>query len=467
MSDPAQQPNVVLVLADNLGYGDVGCYGCGGELRGMPTPRIDQFAAEGMLFNQFLVEAGCTPSRAALVTGRYSIRCGLSMITFPGSNELKPHEFSIGDLFKSKGYRTAYYGKWHLGSSTETEPQYHGFDEWRFGFYGSSDGTLYGDNISRTHGPAALLATNTIKIREADTPRTPSVELHDYDLDYRRRIDNDMCDSAVEYISTNAMSDVPFFLFLGLTRTHFPNLPSAEFSGRSRIGNYGDCVMELDANLAKVMDAIAAAGIDENTIVIFCSDNGPTTTATLPEELYAASAGPWRGELGDPWEGSIRTVGAIRWPGTIPPAVSYGMFSIMDVLPTLAALIGADLPDDRPIDGIDQSDHLLGRQDHSNREHLLTFIGDHLAAFRWNQWRMYTSIYGSTDFNPRVGGFLGTRTETAGYTLTFNIEADPREMRSVTHETGWLAGPYMHAIAEYRASLEEHPNPTPPNVVNF
>lgn len=464
---PSGKPNVVLLLADNLGYGDVGCFGSGGEMRGMPTPRIDQFAAEGVRLNQFLVEAGCTPSRAALVTGRYSIRAGLSLITFPGSNELRAHEFTIGDLFKSAGYRTVYYGKWHLGASTETEPQYHGFDEWRLGFYGSSDGTLYGDNISRTHGPPALLEENTIKIREADAPRTPSRELFPYDLAYRRRIDNDMASAAVDYITSSAGSGTPFFMLVGLTRTHFPNLPSEEFLGASRIGNYGDCVMELDHNVGRVVDAVAAAGIEQDTIIVFCSDNGPTTTSTIPDELYAASAGPWRGELGDPWEGSIRTVGAVRWPGRIPPAVSEGMFSIMDFLPTLAALIGAPVPDDRPVDGIDQSAHLLGRQPQSSREHLLTFIGAHLAAVRWRQWRIYTASYQPSDTNPRLSGFLGQVVPTAGYTMAFNIEADPREMRNVGMENGWVAGPYMQAIAEYRATLKDHPNPPPPNVVDF
>jgi arylsulfatase A-like enzyme len=139
----------------------------------MPTPRIDRLAAEGMRLNQFLVEAGCTPSRAALVMGRYSIRAGLSLITFPGSNELLNHEFTIGDLFKSAGYRTVYYGKWHLGVSTETEPQYRGFDEWRLGFYGSSDGTLYGDNISRSHGPPALLAAKPSRSARPTPPARP------------------------------------------------------------------------------------------------------------------------------------------------------------------------------------------------------------------------------------------------------------------------------------------------------
>jgi arylsulfatase A-like enzyme len=464
---PNGKPNVVLLLADNLGYGDVGCFGSGGEQRGMPTPRIDRLAAEGVRLNQFLVEAGCTPSRAALLTGRYSIRAGLSLITFPGSNELPANEFTLGDLFKSAGYRTIYYGKWHLGSSTETEPQYHGFDEWRCGFYGSSDGTLYGDDISRTHGPAALLEANTIKVREAGAPRTPSRELFPYDLAYRRRIDNDMNTAVVDYIGANAQTGTPFFMLVGLTRTHFPNLPSDEFVGASRIGNYGDCVMELDHNVGRVLDALSAAGIDDDTIVVFCSDNGPTTTSTIPDELYMGSAGPWRGELGDPWEGSIRTVGAVRWPGHVSPGVSEGMFSIMDFMPTFAALLGTSLPSDRPIDGIDQSAHLFGQQPESSRDHLLTFIGDHLAAVRWRQWRLYTSNYHLSDTNPRLGGYMGHSNPTAGYTMTFNIEADPGEMRNVAQESGWLAAPYMQAVGQYRATLKDHPNAPPPNVVDF
>lgn len=464
---PNGKPNVVFMLADNLGYGDVGCYGSGGEKRGMPTPRIDELASEGARLDHFLVEAGCTPSRAALMTGRYSIRAGLSLITFPGSNELRRDEFTMGDLFKSAGYRTAYYGKWHLGASTETEPQYHGFDEWRFGFYGSSDGTLYGDNISRTHGPDALRQANTIQVREADAPHQPSRELFAYDTAYRRKIDNEMTDSAVDYISTNARSDTPFFLFLGLTRPHFPNLPSDEFFGKSRIGNYGDCVMELDHNVGRVVDAIGAAGIEEDTIVVFCSDNGPTTTATLPEELYMASAGPWRGELGDPWEGSIRTVGTIRWPGHIPATVTHEMFSIMDFLPTFANIVDQDLPDDRPIDGIDQTDLLLGNASRSGRESVLTFIGAHLVAVRWHQWRIYLANYHETNGNPRIGGFLGHSNPTAGYAMVFNIEADPREMRDVAMTSGWIAGPQLHAIGEYQATLKDHPNPAPPNIVNF
>ena len=313
-----KKPNVVFLLADNLGYGDVGCYGSAGEMRGMPTPNIDRLASEGLRLNQFLVEAACTPSRAACLTGRYSIRSGLSLVVVPGgANQLQSDEYSLGNLFKDQGYKTIYYGKWHLGETTESEPQYFGFDEWRFGFYGSSDGTLNGDNMSRYQAPVALQEEGVMYVREAKSPNTPSKELFPYDLTYRRKIDNEMTSSAMEYIQEQTKADAPFFLFMGLTRPHFPNLPSDEFEGKSRIGGYGDCVMELDHNVGRIMQAIEQAGIEENTIFIFVSDNGPTTTATLPSEMYLASAGPWRGELGDATEGSIRTVGMIKWPGKI------------------------------------------------------------------------------------------------------------------------------------------------------
>lgn len=460
-------PNVIFLLADNLGYGDVGCYGCGGEIRGMPTPNIDRLATEGVRLDQFMVEAACTPSRAACLTGRYSIRCGVSLISVPGSNEILPNEFSLGDLFTQAGYDTVYYGKWHLGASTETEPQYHGFDEWRFGFYGSSDGTLAGDNMSRFHAPSGLREHNLIDVRQSHAPRTPSEILWPYDLEYRRKIDNEMTADAAAYIRSHANSEKPFFQFLGLTRSHFPNLPSDEFKGASRIGNYGDCVMELDYNVGVIMDAVRDAGIDDNTIIVFCSDNGPTTTATIPEEIHMGSAGPFRGELGDPTEGSIRTVGMVRWPGHFAPLEAGGMFSIMDFLPTLAAVIGQDLPTDKPIDGIDQTSYLDGTSATSMRESLLTFVGDRLMAVRWNQWRLYTVNTFLTDGNPRLGGYQGYMNETNGYPMGFNIEADQGEQRNVLHENGWLLEPYLLAIHNYKSTLEEHPNPPAANLTRF
>ncbi len=461
------RPNVVFLLADNLGYGDVGCYGAG-EQRGMPTPNIDRLASEGVRLNQFMVEAACTPSRAACLTGRYSVRTGLSLIVVPGgTNELASDEYTLGNVFKDRGYSTIYYGKWHLGESVQSEPQFFGFDQWRYGFYGSSDGTLSGDNMVKFHAPADLQQAGTIMVREALSPNTPSQELFPYDLDYRRRIDNDMTDAAVQYIADKAEADEPFFRFMGLTRPHFPNLPSAEFEGKSRIGGYGDCVMELDWNVGRISDAIKDAGIEENTIFVFVSDNGPTTTATVPEEMHVASAGPWRGELGDAWEGSARTVGMVRWPGTIEPNTAHEMVSIMDFLPTFANILGIDLPTDRPIDGVDQTDYLTGEKSNSARESVITFLGDRLAAVRWRQWRMYAMNSTLTDQNPSIGGYLGYHNEVNGLPMIFNIEADPREMRAVTMENSWVMRPYLQTIGEYEATLKKHPNPPPANITVF
>jgi arylsulfatase len=466
MGDPSR-PNVVFLLADNLGYGDVGCYGAG-EQRGMPTPNIDKLASEGVKLNQFMVEAACTPSRAALLTGRYSIRTGLSLLVVPGgSNELQPDEYTLGNVFKDCDYSTVYYGKWHLGESAQSDPQYFGFDEWRYGFYGSSDGTLSGDNMIRFHAPEALQEAGTIMVRESRSPNEPSEPLFPYDLDYRRRIDNEMTDDAIEYINEHAERDEPFFVFMGLTRPHFPNLPSDEFEGKSRIGGYGDCIMELDHNVGRIQEAIDNAGVAENTIFVFVSDNGPTVTATVPEEMHYASAGPWRGELGDAWEGSARTVGVVRWPGHIDSSTAEGMVSIMDFLPTFANILGVELPTDRPIDGIDQTDYLTGEKSGSNRAAVITFLGDRLAAVRWRQWRIYTMNTTLTDQNPSLGGYQGYRNETTGLPMAFNIEADPREMRNVMTQNSWVMRPYLQTVGEYTATLKKHPNPPPANLTIF
>ncbi len=467
-NDNEQKPNVVLILADNLGFGDVGCYGSGGEMRGMPTPNIDRLASEGVRLNQFLVETGCTPSRAALQTGRYSIRSGLSRIVVPGGkNQLQPFEYTLGNLFKYQGYSTIYYGKWHLGERSESEPQYFGYDQWCFGFYGSSEGTQNASHMTIYGVPEELRKAGVMYVREATSPKTPSKELFPFDLTYRPKIDNEITDDAVNYVREHAKSDKPFFIFMSMTRPHFPNIPSEEFKGKSRIGDYGDCVMELDHNVGRMMQAIKDAGIEENTIFVFVSDNGPTITTTLINELHVASAGPWRSELGTAFEGSIRTIGMIRWPKRFKPQVAEGMFSIMDFLPTFARILDAKLPTDRPIDGVDQFDYLLGKQDYSNRDHLITFLGSRLVAVRWRQWRIYPVNFYPTDNNPRVDGAMGYMNETAGAPMLFNIEADPRERRDVILENTWVMRPYARIIAEYMVTLKEHPNPPAVDVTKF
>jgi arylsulfatase A-like enzyme len=388
-----QKPNVVFMLADNVGYGDLGPYG-GGELRGAPTPRIDQLANEGLRLTQYLVEPGCTPSRAALMTGQYSIRNGLSLILVPGSpNTLPARAFTMGELFKNVGYATAIFGKWHLGIDSGSLPTAHGFDE----FYGippdiSWDSATYVDTIELTHSmnvPTDVLLAKGPQIYEA-VAGGPLRKVKPYTREVRAEIDTELVAKSIDFMKRQKAAGKPFFLYLPFSMGHFPNLPSKQFAGKSQIGQFGDKLMEGDYHVGQILDALKELEIDDNTLLVFASDNGPQgqTSREMGNQGTPdmGNSGPFRGELGEVTEGSIRTFCLVRWPGKIKPGTSsYAMFSIMDFLPTFATLIGSKMPTDRPIDGVDQADVLFGKSKIGNRDSLLSFIGADLVAARWKQ----------------------------------------------------------------------------------
>jgi arylsulfatase len=455
------------MLVDNLGFGDLSVYN-NGTRGGIKTPNIDRLAKEGMMFTQFLVEPGCTPSRAGLMTGQYSIRNGMSLVIVPGmAGGLDETDFTLGKLFKSKGYNTAYAGKWHLGPATYSQPQNQGFDQWLIGFRGTTDQVVYPDHMNTYGVPIAFQKALTPKILVANGPGEADV-IRDYDFEYRKKIEGVITEKSIEFIKEAVNKEDPFFLMIGFTRPHFPNDVAEEFQGRSGAGKYGDSLLELDHRTGQVLGAIEELGIEDNTIVVWLSDNGATVTATAIDELNQGSNGPFRGELGDAYEGSIRTAGMIKWPGKVKPSMSNEMISIHDFLPTFAALLDAELPVDKYFDGIDQSDFLLGKQTKSNRNSLITFVGDRVVAVRWNQFRIYPIKFYHTKNNPSVGGYLGTISETAGFPQIYNIEADPREMSDIGPTGGgWIMGPYLQEIGKYRATLEKFPNPPAGNVTKF
>jgi arylsulfatase len=457
------KPNVVIMLADNVGYDDLGCYGAG-EIRGMPTPRIDQFASEGLRLTQFFVEPGCTPSRAALLTGRYSQRAGLGTIIVGGTpNTLQPSEVTLGKLFKSQGYRTGVIGKWHLGSSEISWPTRQGFDEYHVGVLETTDGTLYRDGMTRAGMPEAAIAAVEPGIWESDATGNLT-KVRPYTVDYRRQVEGDIANASVEYITRQAKAKQPFLLYVGFTHTHYPSVVPPEFTGKSHIGPYGDAVMELDYRTGQVLDAIKAAGVEDNTIVIWLSDNGSTSSAG-PQEYRGGSNAPFRGELGDALEGSLRVPCMIKWPGKIAPRASNEMVSIHDFFPTLAKIIGGKVPDDRPIDGVDQSDFFTGKQVKSNRDSLLTFIGDELVVVRWHEFRLYPKTFVSSEQG--LQGLGGHREEGNGFPMIFNIEADPREEDNVMATNGWVMNQYLRLIGEYQQTLVKYPNPKAVNLTDF
>jgi arylsulfatase A-like enzyme len=295
-------------------------------------------------------------------------------------------------------------------------------------------------------------------------PFTPAV---------RAEIDNELTPKAIDFMQRQHAAGKPFFLFFPFSMGHIPNLPSAAFKGKSRIGNYGDKMMEGDYHVGEILDAIKQLGIEKNTIVVFASDNGPAGEAC--RELGndgtpdMGSSGPFRGELGEATEGSIRTCCIIKWPGQIAPnTTSYAMFSIMDFFPTFASIIGGAIPSDRPIDGVDQTDVLLGKSAVGNRENLLSFIGDDLVAARWKQWRIYFTDIHPTGIGPqRQPGMGSASTPLVGYPKVFNIEMDPHEDLNLLAMYTWAPKEPLLAVEKYLASLKDHPNPPAANMTVF
>jgi len=470
-----KKPNVVFILADNVGYGDLGPYG-GGELRGCPTPNCDRLAREGMRLTQFLVESTCTPSRAALMTGQYSIRSGLSLVALPGSpNQLTAKSYTMGKLFKEAGYATAMFGKWHLGGDPEAVPTAQGFDV----FYGiPPDGSWHESitvqSIVMTHSfnvPESVLIDKGPWIEEQKAGG-PMQRVKPFTAEVRAEIDNDLTDRSIAFMKEQHAAGKPFFLYLPFSMGHEPNYPSKQFAGKSRIGNYGDKMMEGDYHVGQVLDALKELKIDDNTIVVFCSDNGPSGW-TLREignlgTMDTGSPGPFRGELGEVTEGAIRTFCFIRWPGHVKPdTTSYAMFSIMDFLPTFAAILGTKLPTDRPFDGVDQTDVLTGESAMGHRESLLSFIGPDLVAARWKQWRLYFKDMHPTGNGPQMLGGMYVANGPMWFPKVYNIEMDPHEDLNVGGNFLWTAGPAFKVIKEYEASVKKYPNPPAPNMTNF
>ncbi|WP_425988756.1 arylsulfatase [Ensifer sp. R-19] len=471
----AQQsaPNILFVLADNIGYGDIGVYG-GGELRGSPTPRIDQLAAEGLRLTQFLVEPSCTPSRAALMTGRYSIRSGLSLVAVAGTPfSLPDKEITMAEMLHDAGYATAIFGKWHLGAQVYSQPQNQGFDE----FYGIPPGDTWDafGMIRQGHQTKSIDVPLDKGPHIVEAKRGEPVKLvKPYTEEVRRGIDWELVDRGVDFMRRQKAAGKPFFLYLPISRTHFPNLPSKRFEGASRIGQFGDSLMEGDAIVGTILDALKDLGIEEDTIVVFASDNGPDGPGAsrfgtdMPD---MGTTGPYRGALGDVSEGAIRTAAVIRWPQRIKPRSSSAMFSIMDFFPTFAKLAGGKVPDDRPFDGIDQSDLLLGDNDSGHREHLLTFVGSDLVAVRWKQFRAYFADVapGRSGAGGAIlmGGVGSSAAPMNGYPKVFNIESDPHEEHNIGEMYNWVLGPLLKAVEEYKATLVRSPNPPAANMTKF
>ena len=437
LSAPAtaqQKPNIVFILTDNLGYGEVGAYG-GGETRGAATPNIDSIAREGFRFLNMNMETQCTPSRASLITGRFSIRSGTYAVPFGGVPDgLTQWEVTVAESLSDAGYGTALFGKWHLGSYDGRLPNDQGFDEW-YGIPRTTDEALWPSHPQ--YKPSIAPPEQIMEGRKGEKSRALKV----YDLEQRRLIDAEITRRSVGFIERSVQARKPFFVFVALTQPHLPSLPNPAFAGKTGNGNWADMLTEMDHNVGQLLEIIDKLGIRDNTIVIFTSDNGAEFI-----QPWDGWAGPWRGQYFTALEGGIRVPFMIRWPGKVPAGrVSNEIVHGVDLFPTLAKIAGAKVPNDRAIDGIDQSDFFLGISEKSNREGFPIWGADRLQAVKWRNWKLHFYRQ-DTMFDPPV---------KYPVPAIYNLYTDPREEKP-TVDT-WVVHPMLKIVAEFEQSLKKYP----------
>ena len=418
-------PNLVVIFIDDMGYADIGPFG--GTI---PTPNLDRMAKEGMRFTDFSVSSAvCSASRIALLTGCYHQRVGIAGALGPDAQiGIHPDETTIAELCQTKGYATACFGKWHLGHHPKFLPLQHGFDEY-FGLPYSNDmwplhpahANLPADAAKRKQGyPSLPLLQNN---RVVDTEVTAADQA---------QLTKQYTEHAVSFIERHR--EQPFFLYVPHSMVHVPLFASERFAGKSGKGAHGDVVMEIDWSVGEILAALQRCGVDDDTLVLFTSDNGPW----LSYGEHAGSAGPLREGKGTMFEGGIREPTIARWPGHVPAGASCHEFAAtIDILPTVARLIGAELPQ-RRIDGHDITPLLFGEPGAASPHELFCcyYAGGQLQAVRDARWKLHFP-HGYQSLAGKPGGRDGApapyTNQQIGLSL-YDLRADVGETKDVAAE---------------------------------
>jgi arylsulfatase A-like enzyme len=434
--------NIILVLADNLGWGELGCYG-GGALRGAPTPRIDKLAEQGMKFLNFNVESDCVPTRSALMTGRHPIRTGAMQSVPAGLPQgIHPWELTLPQILKQAGYATCMFGKWHLGDREGRFPHQRGFDEW-YGIPRTTNETMF------TSAPGFDASVVDLPYVMQGFAGKPAENLVVYDLPKRRLIDSELTEKTIDFMSRQSAAKQPFFAYVPLTHLHFPTLPHPDFAGRSAVGDFADSMIEMDHRVGQLLDAVDALGIGDDTLFIFASDNGPEF-----RRPWRGTAGPWTGTYHTAMEGGLRVPLIVRWPGRVKPGrVTDEIVHVTDLFTTLACAVGGEIPADRPIDGVNQLGLWTGSNEKSARDGFLFYIKNELRAVKWRHWKMHL-VYES---EPNQG------TRHLETPWLFNIKRDPKEETDAAMDDGWVRGPMRRMIQAFEQTLRDH-KPIPPGI---
>jgi arylsulfatase A len=431
-ADEAERPNVVIVFADDLAYADIGCFGA----EGYKTPHIDRLAAEGRRFTSFYVpQAVCSASRAGLLTGCYPNRIGILGALGPSSQiGISADELTLGEMFQSQGYRTAAFGKWHLGHKPASLPLAHGFDAY-YGLPYSNDMWPKHPENPRAYPPLPLIDGN--KTIETDPDQTQLT------TNYTRR--------AVEFIEQN--HDKPFFVYLAHSMPHVPLFVSDKFEGTTERGLFGDVIAEIDWSVGQIREVLEKHKLDRKTLVIFTSDNGPW----LSYGDHAGSAGPLREGKGTSFEGGVREPTVMWYPGQIPAGTECDEPAMtIDLLPTLADWVGAELPTERKIDGLNIRPLITGGPDEKTPHDALYFYwGGHLEAVRSGPWKLHLP-HSYRTLAGRDGGTGGipTKYQQAQIGLSlYNLDDDIGETKNMAQEHPEVVEQLMQYVERARSDL--------------
>ena len=432
------KPNIVLIFMDDLGYGDLSCYGASLY----KTPNLDRMASQGIRFTSFLAaQAVCSASRAGLLTGCYPNRVGISGALMPDAKiGLNPAEETIAEVVKKQNYKTCAIGKWHLGYQRQFLPMQQGFDEYLGLPYSNDmwpvdyDGKPAPLNSNKAKYPPLPLLEGNDKIKQINT------------LDDQAQLTSIYTEKAIRFISEN--KNHPFFLYLAHSMTHVPLAVSSKFKGKSDQGLFGDVMMEIDWSVGEIMKALEKNRIDKNTLVIFTSDNGPW----LNFGNHAGSTGGLREGKGNSFEGGQREPCLMRWPGHIAPgAICNKLASTIDILPTIAAITNAPLPE-KKIDGVNILPLMLGDEKANPRETFLYYYRKNsLEAVRKGTWKLVFAHPGRTyiGFEPGKDGFPGPTNEYFQFDeALYDLRRDPGERYNVKEN-------YPEIIAELKKIADD------------
>ena len=422
-------PNIIIIMADDLGYGDLGCYGH----PSINTPNLDRMAAEGLRFTDFYAgQSLCTPSRAALMTGRFAVRSGMAggpgrHVLYPNNpGGLPPEEITIAEALKSKGYATCAIGKWHLGDLPGYLPTDNGFDSF-FGLPYSNDS----DWVKLEYRKTETLSRHP-DFHRFNVPLLRNTNIIERPVD-QTTLTKRYTEEAIRFMEQNKKK--PFFLYFAHTFPHVPLFASDKFKGKSPRGIFGDAVEEVDWSVGEVLNWLRKSKLEKNTLVVFTSDNGPW----LSRNWNGGSASLLRDGKAGTWEGGYRAPAIARWPGKIPGGrVTHEIASAMDLYPTAFKLAGVELPKDRPIDGVDQTSLLFGGK--GNRDTEFFYYGDEVYAVRKGKYKAHFTTH---------NGYAKEPAEKHNPPLLFDLGEDPAERFD-------LAADHPDVVAELTKIVEAH-----------